>query len=154
MMSSAVLPYTIYQQAIAFWLAYERCMMQISQNGQIILPIPAMANSAFSAELFLKAMLEENNIPFDRHKGHRLDYLFNLLPNETKNSIVDVANYPEFDTHLSLCSKAFEDFRYLHEDISKSTRINMQFWEKFIDAVYTVANSTIVNKGSPVSIEL
>lgn len=44
--------YTIYQQAEAFKLAYERCMMCINQNGAIILPIPAMVNSAFSVELF------------------------------------------------------------------------------------------------------
>ena len=153
-MSNTELPYTIYQQAIAFWLAYERCMMYINQNGQIILPVPAMANSAFAVELFLKAMLEEQNIPFNRHNGHRLDYLFHLLPNLTKESIIDAVHHPDFDENLSTCSKSFEDFRYLHEDIFKSQNINLQFWEKFINAVYAVADETIVNKGGPVSIEL
>ena len=53
-MSNTEHSYTIYQQAITFWYAYKRCMMYINQNGQIILPVPAMANSAFSVELFLK----------------------------------------------------------------------------------------------------
>ena len=84
--------YTIYQQAIAFWLAYERCMMYIRHQSQAILPIPAMASSAFSIELFFKAILEENDASFDMKKGHRLDYLFHLLPDETRKSIIDAAN--------------------------------------------------------------
>ena len=58
-MSNTEHSYTIYQQAITFWYAYKRCMMYINQNGQIILPVPAMANSAFSVELFFKAILEK-----------------------------------------------------------------------------------------------
>ena len=146
--------YTIYQQAIVFWLAYERCMIHIYQQGQAILPVPAMANSAFSIELFLKAMLEENNIFFNKNKGHRLDYLFHLLPDETRKSIIDATNNSEFEKNISLCGKAFEDFRYLHEDIFQSQKFNLQFWENFINAVYTIANFTIVNKGSPISMEL
>ena len=153
-MSNNELSYTVYQQAIVFWYAYERCMMRINQNGQIILPVPAMANSAFSVELFLKAILEENSIPFEKRKGHCLDYLFRSLPNAIKESIVQTANYPEFDKNLSQCSKVFEDFRYLHEDIFKSKDVDLKFWENFINAVYTVSQSTIANKGSPVSIEL
>ena len=153
-MSNTELSYTIYQQAIVFWYAYERCMMRINQNGQIILPVPAMANSAFSVELFFKAILEENSISFNKRKGHCLDYLFHSLPNAIKESIVQTTNYPEFGQNLSQCSKVFEDFRYLHEDIFKSKDVYLKFWENFINAVYTVSQSTIVNKGSPVSIEL
>ena len=153
-MSNIEHSYTIYQQAIGFWYAYERCMMYINQNGQIILPIPAMANSAFSVELFFKAILEENSIPFEKRKGHCLDYLFRQLPNTIKEAIIQTTNYPEFNRNLSQCSKVFEEFRYLHEDIFKSNNVNLKFWENFINAVYTVSQSTIVNKGSPVSIEL
>ena len=60
--------YTIYQQAEAFKLAYERCMMCINQNGAIILPIPAMVNSAFSVELFLKAVIKEKTSECRSHK--------------------------------------------------------------------------------------
>ena len=52
--------YTIYQQAEAFKLAYERCMMCINQNGAIILPIPAMANSAFCGVIFESGNKGEN----------------------------------------------------------------------------------------------
>lgn len=153
-MSNTEHSYTIYQQAIVFWYTYERCMMRINQNGQIILPVPAMANSAFSVELFFKAILEENSIPFEKRRGHCLDYLFHQLPNAIKESIVLATNYPEFDQNLSQCSKVFEEFRYLHEDIFRSNDVNLKFWENFINAVYTVLQSKIVNKGSPISIEL
>ena len=146
--------YTIYQQAIVFWYAYERCLIRINQNGQIILPVPAIANSAFSVELFFKAILEENDIPFEKRKGHCLDYLFRQLPNTIKESIVQAINYPEFEQNLSQCSKFFEEFRYLHEDIFKSSDVDLKFWENFINAVYAVSQSTITNKGSPMTIEL
>ena len=93
-------------------------------------------------------------IPFEKRKGHCLDYLFRQLPNTIKESIVQTTNYPKFDQNLSQCSKVFEDFRYLHEDIFKSKDVDLKFWENFINAVYTVSQSMIVNKGSPVSIEL
>ena len=153
-MSNTEHSYTIYQQAITFWYAYKRCMMYINQNGQIILPVPAMANSAFSVELFFKAMLEENSISFDKRKGHCLDYLFHSLPKAVQESIIQTTNCPEFNQNLSQCSKVFEDFRYLHEDIFKSKDVNLKFWENFNNAVYTISQSTIVNKGNPVSIEL
>ena len=153
-MSNTEQSYTIYQQAIVFWYAYERCMIRINQNDQIILPVPAMANSAFSVELFFKAILEENGIPFEKRKGHCLDYLFRQLPHTIRESIVQTTNYPEFDQNLSQCSKVFEEFRYLHKDIFKSSVIDLKFWENFINAVYAVSQSTITNKGSPITIEL
>lgn len=70
--------------------------MNIRQDSQTVLPIPAMVNSAFATELFLKVMLNEMCIEFDRRKGHSLSYLFGLLPEKVAKKLeikVDFSNF-------------------------------------------------------------
>lgn len=152
-MDNANPAYTIYQQALVFWYAYERCMMYIGGIGQIILPIPAMVNAAFSTELFLKAILDENGIPFNRREGHTLEHLFHLLPTDQQEAIIKDVSYADFDSNLSCCSKVFNEFRYLHEDIFKSSGIDLKFWQAFTDAVKKHAENNVRNKGTPMTIE-
>lgn len=129
-------------------------MIIVRGSDYPFLPVPAMVNSAFSVELFLKAILDENMITFNRREGHALDYLFHLLPTAQQTAIIEDVNYADFDNNLGRCSKVFEEFRYLHEDIFKSAGIDLKFWQAFTDAVKKHAENNVTNKGTPVSIEL
>ena len=142
--------YTIYQQAEAFKLAYERCMMCINQNGAIILPIPAMVNSAFSVELFLKAVIKEKT---SECRSHKLSDLFNRLPIEIQQEIMNETNHSDFETQIERFSDAFVDFRYIYEDIFKTKDLNLKFWEDFSSAIYKIVPTHIARKGAPLYID-
>ena len=142
--------YTIYQQAEAFKLAYERCMMCINQNGAIILPIPAMVNSAFSVELFLKAVIKERT---GECRSHKLSDLFNRLPIEIQQEIMNDTNHSDFETQIERFSDAFVDFRYIYEDIFKTKDLNLKFWEDFSSAIYKIVPTHIARKGAPLYID-
>ena len=129
-------------------------MIIIRGNDYPFLPVPAMVNSAFSAELFLKAILDENGITFNRHEGHALEHLFRLLPIDQQAAIIEDINCADFDRNLSCCSKVFEEFRYLHEDIFRSAGIDLKFWQAFTDAVKKHAENSVKYKGTPMTIEL
>lgn len=142
--------YTIYQQAEAFKLAYEQCMMCINQNGAIILPIPAMVNSAFSVELFLKAVIKEKT---SECRSHKLSDLFNRLPIEIQQEIMNETNHSDFETQIERFSDAFVDFRYIYEDIFKTKDLNLKFWEDFSSAIYKIVPTHIARKGAPLYID-
>lgn len=141
---------SIYQQAEAFKLAYERCMMCINQNGAIILPIPAMVNSAFSVELFLKAVIKEKT---SECRSHKLSDLFNRLPIEIQQEIMNETNHSDFETQIERFSDAFVDFRYIYEDIFKTKDLNLKFWEDFSSAIYKIVPTHIARKGAPLYID-
>lgn len=140
----------LYQQAEAFKLAYERCMMCINQNGAIILPIPAMVNSAFSVELLLKAVIKEKT---SECRSHKLSDLFNRLPIEIQQEIMNETNHSDFETQIERFSDAFVDFRYIYEDIFKTKDLNLKFWEDFSSAIYKIAPTHIARKGAPLYID-
>lgn len=129
---------------------YERCMMCINQNGAIILPIPAMANSAFSVELFLKAVIKEKT---SECRSHKLSDLFNRLPIEIQQEIMNETNHSDFETQIERFSDAFVDFRYIYEDIFKTKDLNLEFWEDFSSAIYKIVPTHIARKGAPLYID-
>lgn len=130
--------------------AYERCMMCINQNGAIILPIPAMVNSAFSVELFLKAVIKERT---GECRSHKLSDLFNRLPIEIQQEIMNDTNHSDFETQIERFSDAFVDFRYIYEDIFKTKDLNLKFWEDFSSAIYKIVPTHIAQKGAPLYID-
>lgn len=142
--------YTIYQQGLSFWYASKRCLYQFKFQSHTFLIIPYMANSAFACELFLKGILEEEKISYD--KVHKLEELFNLLPKHIQSEIEIKTNYKDFNKNLKYCSPVFEDFRYLHENIYKSENISLDFWDKFSTAIFNYADNNL-RKGSNINIE-
>ncbi len=92
-------------------------------------PYASIVNLAFSAELFLKYILEDDNNP---SWGHKLDKLFDKLKPEDRNTIIVsfIFNYEQkgrveelkhgkFSEILKAHSELYEGFRYLYDDKNK-----------------------------------
>lgn len=95
--------------ATAFFLAGERCTLELkfSQYGFHTVSAPTIVNYALAVELGLKILhLAMSGNP---EKGHDLEKLFNLLPEEVSGRL----------PHLAQCvadiARYFEDWRYPFE---------------------------------------
>ncbi|WP_316718980.1 HEPN domain-containing protein [Terrisporobacter petrolearius] len=143
--------YTKYEQALNFKYASDRCLMTIRQGGIEYLPIPYMVNSAFACEIFLKAILEQKRIKYG--KNHMLYELYKLLPKEIKEHLERVINEKDFDKKLRDCSNVFVDFRYIYENIFKAEKIDLTFWETFVNTIFEYSKNNL-EKGENVTIEM
>jgi HEPN domain-containing protein len=92
---------------------------------------PAVVNSAFCLELYLKCLLIITGVN-KRPWGHQLNtQLFRRLNKpdrdrielmyETDRTQIGASAFPSFKTAIRLANKAFEDWRYIHE--SRKSRI-------------------------------
>ena len=102
-------------------------------------PTPAIVNSAFACEVFLKALLKYNDTPVK--KEHKLKELYELLPEKTKEWIkLTVTNhYGQWSDcfgrdYLENISNAFTDWRYSYES-DRLMRIHHGFLTTFRDAL-------------------
>lgn len=95
---------------------------------------PATVNSAFSCEVFLKALLKHYNLQIKRE--HQLKELYDLLPEEIRKWIkLSVTRQPNKDwtdvwgrDELELISDAFREWRYCYEhDWSKSSIMTINY---------------------------
>lgn len=109
-----------------------------------------MCNSAFSVELFLKAVIKERT---GECRSHKLSDLFNRLPIEIQQEIMNDTNHSDFETQIERFSDAFVDFRYIYEDIFKTKDLNLKFWEDFSSAIYKIVPTHIAQKGAPLYID-
>lgn len=128
---------TISETAIAYFLAAERCEEQrrISQNQVEWLLVPAVTNRAFSIELFLKAILQNDGIS---KYGHKLHDLFNKLRHERKTQIIKETGLDSelFQRNLTKISNAFVEWRYLYE--KEDIQIVWSFLQKLSTAVKNI----------------
>lgn len=77
--------YILYE-ARNFAKTYKLLKEQVnSEEEQIPYVIPSIVVITFCVELYLKAILNYYDIKFDKFKGHKLDYLFNLLLESDNN---------------------------------------------------------------------
>lgn len=86
---------------------------------------PFTVNVAFACELYMKAILIHNSADGTIAKGHKLDELFNALPNDAQNQIETLFNKKlKHDLHslLEEISTAFVEWRYAFEG---GVRINV-----------------------------
>jgi len=131
--------YTVFQQAYSFLVAAERCMEERKHpNGQIQMPIiPSVVNATFACELYLKGMLDKNNIDFPYK--HDLKILFNLLPCDIRNKIECVFQDEniDFEKELDKAKDLFIDWRYLHQKIATVGTIhaNLEFLRLFMNTL-------------------
>lgn len=95
--------------ASAFFLAGERCSLELRFGGYGFHSVsaPTIVNYAFAVELALKLI---HSLAFgESAKGHDLEKLFGLLPEEIRGNLL----------HLSECvaeiARYFEDWRYPFE---------------------------------------
>lgn len=129
----------IYKQAYTFYLAAKRCEEPHPlQNGQLeILICPTIVNYAFACELYIKYLLQINNIE-QCHK-HKLTDLFYLLPETSQQEIrtkMDIAN---FNQELNSISNAFVDWRYIYEKNDKS--LHIEFLRNFCNVLHDYAST-------------
>jgi HEPN domain-containing protein len=125
---------SISEAANAYLLAAERCEEQrpINKNQTEWLLVPAVTNRAFSVELFLKAILENDGVS---KKGHKLNELFGLLEQERKTQIVKETGLDSqtFQRDLMKISNAFVEWRYLYE--RNDIKVEWEFLQKISNAV-------------------
>lgn len=94
--------------------------------------VPAIVNSAFACEVFLKLLLEVEQI--DIKKGHQLEKLFNQLPEQIKKDIQQstMQKYGSWTDAFGLSrlhhiSDAFVNWRYNYEhDLKKDGSMQIE----------------------------
>ncbi|MDH3973286.1 MAG: HEPN domain-containing protein [Deltaproteobacteria bacterium] len=132
----------ISETANAYFLAAERCEEQkrISQNQVEWLLVPAVTNRAFSIELFLKAILQNDGTS---KYGHKLHELFNDLKHERKTQIIEETGLDSelFHKDLTKISNAFVEWRYLYE--KEDIQIAWSFLQKLSNAVKKIFENYI-----------
>jgi hypothetical protein len=114
-------PKSIFDSAESFYLgakiilkSAEKQMMD-PQSTTFQLPIlPYITNMSFSLELYLKCLLEIENI--NKPRTHEIAILYNKLSNNIKSKVSDnVPQYRKFEDSLKEISNAFEEWRYSYE---------------------------------------
>jgi len=129
--------HTFFIQARHFQLAAERCMeeRQLPNNQFQWLPIPYVVNAAFACELYLKGILEKNDVKIPAK--HDLKCLYNLLPYNIRKIIKHTFEDKNmiFENELKMAKDLFLKWRYIHEDILKGNEIsaNLAFIRLFLD---------------------
>lgn len=130
--------YTKYQQGMEFFKAAQRCLLLIDNDPLVI---AYMVNSAFACEVFLKGILDEHLINYGM--THRLDVLFGMLPPSVQDDFSKKVGLDDFVTLLRQCGAAFEEFRYLHENVFAAGKYDLKFWEAFVETTKEYAEKHI-----------
>ena len=118
----------LFMQGKQFLEAAWRCFgKKVDESFSIIdkgvfqqLPAPCVVNAAFSCEMFLKSLLCNLGIKYDRHsEGHDLYLLYKRLPSDIQCTIAqfcgDRNDTTKFEKTLRYHSKDFVDIRYFIE---------------------------------------
>ena len=107
--------------AKSFYNAYIGLDQLEPTQDESLLYIPKLVNGAFSAELMIKAILVEQDIPYNNE--HNLKILFEKLPMEIQKRVwhfliqkaSEYADVEKRDNELLLMSDAFVQWRYCYE---------------------------------------
>ena len=100
---------------------------------------PAVVNTAFACELFLKALIATEDTK--EIKGHRWERLFDALSENLKKEIL---HHPKMDgrsnfkEELVSAGKIFSDWRYTFEP-GKHRELNLIFLSDIAEALYEIA---------------
>lgn len=122
----------IFDIADAFLKAAERsCDSKPTEDGWVgPLIVPAIVNSAFSCELFMKSIL---NINHSYEAGHKLKSLFEKLPVHIRDAIITNDTKYDFLIEIEKISNAFSEWRYIYEIEVHS--INLSFLMLFANVL-------------------
>lgn len=112
-------PLTIYHQAVGFYFAGHRCLLDIPIGPKTSqsLVAPSIVNFVFSIELFLKSILikSENN----PQKTHKIMDLMMSCPKNVTDRIREeyelVVKDPSFDKIIFIVNDMFVQVRYQYE---------------------------------------
>ena len=116
----------VFDIADAFLLAALRCdeprVLDIGVVQRLMVPV--IVNASFACELFLKSILIGNGLP--PHK-HELNILFDRLPKDTQDIIVNSVPEYDFGEEVEKISCAFTEWRYIYEIEFHSINIDFLF---------------------------
>lgn len=137
---------TMIRNSWDFQEAYYRCIKPLNckkYNVNKVLFIAAMANIAFSCEMYLKTLyLIENKKKYrsNNKRGHSLIYLFNIISDSLKIKIIEQMNYniDDFYQNLNENSDNFYKWRYYHEWAPDSHIVSFEFLEEFADCLLKI----------------
>lgn len=110
--------------------------------------VPALVNGAFSAELFIKYLIDEKMIShnlsslMERLKKTSVQKYENIIHDTiyTMNQKMITYNEQEFQKDLEACSNMFEKIRYIYEPTKNDVVYNLDFLESFIAALESQCN--------------
>ena len=108
---------------------------------------PFTVNAAFACELYIKAILIHTSADGTIPKLHKLDELFNLLPEDAKTQIEALFNKQYKHNLLSLVSEisnAFIEWRYAFEN---GVKVNITGLLAFANSLQEYVDATIIEKG-------
>ena len=113
-------------------------------------PTPAVVNSAFACEVYLKALLKYYDIPVK--KEHRLKELYELLPEKARDwiKLTVISHYGQWSDcfgrdYLENISNAFSDWRYSYES-DRLMSIHHGFLTTFRDALREASCQLFIGK--------
>lgn len=140
----------ILQECVAFYDVFKNLEKRLDHSGIVeestdnprqptLLSVPYIVNGAFSCELALKYILIKNQIDFCiSSKGHKLEYLFNLLPQAEKQTLQNLLkNAGNIDDdslkeNILLLSDSFNQWRYYFANIDNGLTYN-SFFSVFVN---------------------
>ena len=131
-------PKKIFDDGNAFWLAAGRCQeSREKSNGEFdFLAVPTIVSLSFSAELFIKSLLQKRGLLHER-EGHDLKKLFQKLPDEIKNDVMEGKDEDSFMKILEPHALTFQHWRYFYE--SEKLSASLCFLKEFADKLRTIA---------------
>lgn len=135
-----------FDSANAFYECALRCAEPVidpfNPAGKVAPGSPTIANIAFASELYMKALIiaQGQKVP----KTHRLDKLFNSLPNSHQQKVrkryAQIARVGSMTLrqHLVELSNAFENWRYIFE---RTGHVRLDRLFALATALYDVARN-------------
>lgn len=129
--------------AKSFYNAYIALDQLEPPQDELLLYIPKLVNGAFSAELIIKAILVEQDIPYNNE--HNLKILFEKLPVEIQKRVwrflaqkaSEYADVEKRENELLLMSDAFVQWRYCYEG-NLAPAFDIRFLSAFTNALIIV----------------
>lgn len=136
-------PYLVYQ-AKSFYNAYHVLQQVTFDSDELLLVAPKFVYGSFAVELTIKAILVEQDIPYNNE--HNLKLLFDMLPLNIQERVWSYLStkFPEYSdidkcqTELLIMSEAFVQWRYYYESNSAAPSFDGRFLAAFANAMIFV----------------
>ncbi len=111
---------------------------------------PFIVNKSFACEVYLKLILEENNIEWKDLKGkegHNLWKLYSKMPNTLKkdlNKVMLSKGFTIIDAKIKKISTAFINWRYIYQNYKENVSLDFIFLNEFCNYLDTIAKTIIL----------
>lgn len=117
----------MYKQARGFQLAGLRCIQIQEDEEQQWLPIQSIVNCAFACEIYLKAILDYDDL---NSNGHHLKELYDRLLPKRKSALTNLLckeyTAEQVERYFLEVNNVFVEYRYIYE-MSEDHREHLGF---------------------------